>query len=798
MPPRRSPAAGVAAFARFVLGGLALVAVAWSFLHVGRREWARLRSAGGETELVVMHWSGDAGPEENAIVEQSLAAFEAAHPGIKVRRINPGDAGSFYTKLQTMLAAGEPPDLFYLGSERVANFASLGILEPLDAYIDADRGSKDPAALDLDAFWPATIEAFRFDGERIGSGQLFGVPKDFTTVGFYLNKDLFRKAGVPLPPYDWTWNDYIQSARGLAKLDGIVGSEFVTWPFILRAYLRTEGGDFAGSDFDHSLLREPNVHDALARLRAWRHDEPNTLTSGRSKLATGSAVFSTGKVGMAGPFGRWVVPEYRRIKDFDWDFRPLPRGAEASNVIVTVSWSMAAESRHKKEAWQLLRWLVGKDSQDAQSRLGLAIPTLRAVAESDAFLDPTAQPASDDAYLYPLRDPRYSARVVEWPADPAYEQLIGTRMNQALLSGDLELDAAIDDFERAWGSHRSSPLARGGFPPFPWKAVGFALGGVALLGLVGAFLFYARGPRSAVARREERAGLLLASPWLVGFGLFMALPILLSFLLSLSSWQGMTTLDRAGLVGLGNYSQLFGHDLRFRTSVWVTLYYVAIAVPGGQLVALLAALLMNAKVRGIALYRAAWYMPSILAGVGVAVLWRWMFDPEAGLVNAVLRPLLGLLGTAPPEWFGQDAARWGAPAFAVMSLWMVGGSMMIYLAGLQNIPSDLLEAAAIDRVGPLRRFLTITLPMLSPVVLFNTLMALIGSFQVFTQAFVMTAGEPGDLTRFYVLYLYNQAFDLYAMGYASAMAWILLLIVLALTLVLLRTSRRFVHYEGLR
>ena len=203
---------------------------------------------------------------------------------------------------------------------------------------------------------------------------------------------------------------------------------------------------------------------------------------------------------------------------------------------------------------------------------------------------------------------------------------------------------------------------------------------------------------------------------------------------------------------------------------------------------------MTQKIRGIALFRAAWYLPSVLAGVGVSILWRWIFDSEGGLINRTLE----LVGIAGPEWFGKDAAVWGAPAFAIMGFWIVGGGMMIYLAGLQGIPEELSEAAQIDGVGPLGRFFRITIPMLSPVILFNVIMSIIGCFQVFTQAFVMTGGEPGDLTRFYVLYLYNQAFEFYEMGYASAMAWILLVIILAFTMLTLRGSRKLVHYEGLR
>ncbi len=791
--PTRRVSAAVVAFA-----ACALALIVWSFMRVGSRELSRLLRANDGTELVVLHWSGEGGPEEDEIVERSLRAFEAAHPGVRVRRINPGDAASFYTKLQTMLASGDPPDVFYVGAERVASFAAMGLMAKLDGMLAADEVANDPSRLHLDDLYPATVEAFRYDGKDIGRGDLYGIPKDFTTVGFYINATLFAKAGIPLPKPDWTWDDFIATARTLGTLEGITGTEFVTWPMMVRAYLRTDGLDTHGANFDEVRLRDPKVLASLDRLRAWRHDEERALTSGKSKLATGAAVFTTGTVGMAGPFGRWVVPEYRKIRDFEWDFRPLPRGAVKSNVIATVAWAIADQSKHKDEAWKLVRWMTSEESQREQCSLGLAIPSNRHVAESPAFLDPNAAPISDDAFLAPLRDPECDVRVVDWPADPVYEQLLGSRLDQALRTADLSLDAAVADFERTWSQHRLSPLVQGTFDPFPWRQAVTATAIVAAMILIALVIFYARGIRSGSARREELAGLLFASPWLLGFLLFMAFPILMSLALSLASWQGVSTLDQARFVGAGNYAQLLLHDERFRRSLWVTTYYVLVAVPAGQIFALLAALLMNTKVRGIAIYRAAWYLPSILSGVGVAVLWRWVFDPEAGLMNAALRPLLGLVGLAPPEWFGRDAAVWGPPAFGIMSLSMIGGTMMIYLAGLQNVPQDLLEAASIDRVGRVRRFFVITLPMLSPVILFNVLMALIGSFQVFTQAFVMTGGEPGDLTRFYVLYLYNQAFELYAMGYASAMAWILLVIILVITLILLRSSARFVYYEALK
>ena len=787
-----------------VLGGalmvLAIGLVAWSFHRVGWRafhSWQNHSTV--DKELVVLHWSGEGGPEEDAIVEDSLRAFEKLHPNVRVRRINPGDAGSFYTKLQTMLASGSPPDVFYVGAERVASFADMELLEPLDPYLRADAESRPDDAINLDGFFPCTVEAFRYDGNRSGAGALYGIPKDFTTVGFYYNKDIFLRAGVPFPKDDWTWDDYLAAARAIAATrnpDGepYIGSEFVTWPMMVRAFLRTEGAEVRGGDFNDLRLDDEHTVAILDRLRAWRQDEVNTLTSGRSKLATGAAVFTTGRVGMAGPFGRWVVPEYRRIRDFDWDFAPLPRGKVQSNVIATVAWSVSAQSSHKDEAWALVRWLVSPESQAANAKLGLAIPTIRSVAESPSFLDPSQKPANDRGFL----DSAAYASVVDWPSDPRFEQLLGGNLDRALKVGDLTVPQSIDSFMKQWAIEKNSPLAKSGFPRFPWQPIAWTIACCCVVALT-TFGWWCLTSRNDRATRDEtKAGWLLASPWVLGFMLFMAFPIVMSFLLSLSKWRGVGPIETASFVGGANYFQLLIHDPRFATSLKVTLYYTLIAVPGGQILALMAALLMNQKVRGIHFFRAAWYLPSVLAGVGVAVLWRWIFDTDGGLMNAALRPLLACVHLAPPDWFGKDAAVWGAPAFAIMGFWMVGGGMMIYLAGLQSVPEELMEAARIDRLGSFSRFMRITLPMLSPVILFNMIMAIIGCFQVFTQAFVMTGGEPGDLTRFYVLYLYNQAFEFYEMGYASAMAWILLLITLALTLITLRGSRGLIHYEGMK
>ncbi|MCP3914098.1 MAG: extracellular solute-binding protein [bacterium] len=781
---------------RAVLVGLVFVVVVFSFARVITRDLLG-ENERAETQLVVMHWSGEGGQEEDVIVEDALAIFEAGHPGIAVRRINPGDARSFYTKLQTMMAAGETPDVFYVGSERLPAFASAGLLMSIEGLLADDgealaQGADLPDPVVLEEFYSATIDAFRFDGERAGFGALYGIPKDFTTIGFYCNLDLFEAAGLEPPREDWTWDDFIAAARGIGALPGRTGAEFVTWPEMLRLYLRTEGVDIVGDDFDDIRLRDPRVVEMLERLYAWRHAEPDTLTSGKSKVAEGASVFLTGEVGMAGPFGRWVVPSYRKIDDFRWDFVPMPRGSEHVNAVATVAWAISSRTEHPRESWDLVRALSSAETQARLARLGLAVPTLRSVAESSAFIDPALAPASDRAYLAAAE----VARVIDWPTDPKFASLFGTRLDQAVKTGNLSVEEAIASFEHAWAVEGTSPLAREEFEEMPWGRLTTA-GSAFLMAMVALLWLVVHSTRPGrLESAEERAGWWMASPLLIGLTVFAAFPIGLSFLLSFARWNGVSPIGQSDFVGLANYEQLLRADDRFRTSLGVTAYYALLAVPLGQLFALLAALLMNAKVRGIAVFRGMWYLPSVLAGVGVAVLWRWVFDGDNGLLNGILGPLLAPFGLEPPEWFGADAKTFGAPAFALMNLWMVGGSMMIYVAGLKGIPRELYEAAELDGAGPLARFRTVTLPMLSPVIFFNGIMAIIASFQVFTQALVMTGGEPGDTTRFYVLYLYNQAFEFYEMGYASAMAWMLLVIVLLLTVVVMIGSRRHVFYEA--
>lgn len=283
-------------------------------------------------------------------------------------------------------------------------------------------------------------------------------------------------------------------------------------------------------------------------------------------------------------------------------------------------------------------------------------------------------------------------------------------------------------------------------------------------------------------------GYLFIAPWLVGFFGLTLIPILMSFYLSFTDYD---LLSSPRFVGLENFKRMFLQDPRYWKSVFATLYYAAAAIPLRLVVALAVAMALNTGRKGTAFYRALYYLPSIVGeSVAVAVMWRQIFGPK-GLVN-VLLALVGL---------PSDTAWTGDPRFAIWTLiilaaWQFGSSMLIFLAGLKQIPHELYESADMDGAGPVRKFTRITFPMLTPVILFNLIMQMINGLIVFTPALLITNGQPLDTTNFYALYLYRRAFENFQMGYGSGMAWVLLMVIAALTAIVFKSSSRWVFYES--
>jgi len=288
--------------------------------------------------------------------------------------------------------------------------------------------------------------------------------------------------------------------------------------------------------------------------------------------------------------------------------------------------------------------------------------------------------------------------------------------------------------------------------------------------------------------RQVAKGLGFLSPWLVGFLAFTLLPIALAFYYSFCEFS---LLKPPLFIGTENYRELM-RDQVFWVSMRNTLYYAMMALPAGLLVSLGLAMLLNVQMPGQALFRTIIFLPSLVPVVASAMLWLWLFNARLGLINTALAKL-HLTG---PGWLTDPS--WAMPALVVMSLWGVGHTVVIYLAGLQDVPRELYEAAELDGAGLWGRMWHVTLPMLSPVIFFNLLLEMIHAFQIFASAFIISNGTvgPARSTLFYTLYLYFRGFQDFQMGYASAMAWILVIVVGALAAVFFKTSKSWVHYSG--
>lgn len=295
-----------------------------------------------------------------------------------------------------------------------------------------------------------------------------------------------------------------------------------------------------------------------------------------------------------------------------------------------------------------------------------------------------------------------------------------------------------------------------------------------------------QGPRLGTKQKNNLRFLLWVSPWLFGFVILTLLPLLGSFYISFTEWK---IVSDPVWVGLENYKTLFTEEL-FLKSLKITFLYCAMTVPLTMLLTFGTAMLLNGDLPYSGILRTIYYLPCVVSGVATSLLWSYIFNYRYGMLNQLLK----VIGVQGPNWIGDE--RWALISLAIMSLWGVGGGIIIYLAGLQTVPQHLLEAAKLAGAGWWRRLFTITLPAMSPILLFQFLTNIIGGLQTFTSGYLMTAGGPNDSTMFYALYLYNNAFKYHKMGKACAMAWILFIIIMFLSFLIMKVSAPMVYYEN--
>jgi len=495
-------------------------------------------------------------------------------------------------------------------------------------------------------------------------------------------------------------------------------------------------------------------------------------------------LFQAGRAAFYGPVGYWETYRFRHLREFEWDVAPLPRGARAATAIAMTAFVVPRTSREPELAYRFVRALAGERYQRWLAEIGNGVPALRSAALSESFLKPGVAPEHERVFLDVLGDARFLPPLANWRK---IESLVQADLQAILLFPETDVAAACRSMAAKIDEHLARERERHARPRLP---AGAMLGSVGIALAAASALFVSRGA-GRWQRRRDRQGRAMVAPWAIGFAAFFLGPAVVTLVLSLAEWSPLRPLADVRWVGAENYARL-AQDPTFATSLRATSTYALLSVPLGLALALALALLVRAESAGAHALRTLLYVPAIVSPVIVAAVWRWILDADQGLLN---RFLLGL-GIDAPAWLRDP--DWVVPSFVLMSLWGVGAQMLVFLAALKALDPTLEEAARIDGAGAMRRFWHVTLPALTPVVLFNLVIGVINAFQLFAQPYVMTQGGPGDASRFLVLYLYETGFRHLDMGYASALAWVLFVILGLLCLALMRGSRRWVYYAARR
>lgn len=757
------------------------------------------------TTIRFQYWGG---LEEIPSIERIVSEFNASHPDIRVIAQRAPGGGSYTQKLLVQVAGGVAPDVVFVEVEGIVPLVEKDVLVPLNPYLAETPNTR------LEDYYPEVVARFTHNG------HLYILPRDTAPVCVvYYNKALFDEAGIPYPLMDWRWDtdpervnrpgfdpdkDFLSICRRLTRVNA--RGRTVQWaysgPWTNFAY--STGARLVDNEQHPTrfLLTDPRVVRAVQLMadmqNKWGMAPRRVDVEGES--TTAAELFIQGRLAMF-TSGIWDSPTLRTIEGFDWDVAQFPRGPTGGRGWETggSGYGITRDCRNPRAAWEFVRYIAGPPGQTILARNGRAQPALATLARSGVWRDEGKPLHKADVVNDAPRYAVYMPFTMAWPA-------ARTAMNNELdlvwsghRTAEEAMRAAQTAAQRRLDEYRNRPT----YPLLSWPAA-FAAMATAMAALVGTVVWRAKrelGPNPTRARvRETLAGYLAISPWIVGFLVFTAGPLTASLVLSFCQWD---VIGPARWSGLANFRVLWRQDELVPLSLRNTVYYTVFSVPLGIAVSLAVALLLNAGVRGMRTFRTIYYLPAVTSAVAASVLWKWIFNADYGLLNFALdrlhlMPILSALGLTNPDtgqmmWLVD--APLAKPALIVMSLWGAGGGMIIYLAGLQGIPRSLYEAADIDGAGPWRRFLNVTLPMLTPTIFFSLIVGVIGSFQVFTQALVMTDGGPYNATLFYVLHLYRAAFQMLEMGYASALAWVMFFIILAVTLVQFRFSR-WVYYEG--
>ncbi len=706
--------------------------------------------------------------------------FEARHGGVRVDLLSLGGAAGTMDRVKLLLAGDVPLDLTRIDITELAAYREANALVDLEPYFEGDS-DWDPLE-----WFPICLDALR--DER---GHLYGLPQTFTPYVMYVNLTLLDSLGIERPAREWSWEEFHAICRQVtADTDGDgrtdrFGVSLTQWLQALAPWIWQAGGELLDRSGRVSRWNEPPVVEALTFLHTLLHEEGVASDDATFENQQRRGLFQSGRTAFYGPVGYWERFRLRAVREFEWDVLPLPRHRRAATAVAMSVYVVPRTARHPELAYAFLREVLGGlPYQTRMGAIGNGLPGLIEAAHSAAVRNPGVPPASFDVFFEVLGEARFLPTLANWRK---IESLCQAELEGVLLSGDVAPEEAARRMAEKTDAYLDLERRREARPRLPGGVMSAAVA-LALLFAVGLYLTRRGPPPARAGRAEERAAGAFLSLWAVGFFAFLLGPAVVTLVLSFCEWSPLRPLSDMAYAGFDNYTRLWG-DGTFHTSLVATTLYALLSVPLTLALALALALLLRATSSLSSAVRTAVYLPAILSPVIVAALWHVLLDDD-GLIN----DLLALIGAGRPRWLEDPS--WVVPAFVLMALWSVGTQMLVFLAGLSGLDPTLEEAARIDGAGPWRRFVHVILPQLTPVILFNGITGLIAAFQIFAQPYVMTQGGPGDSSRFLVLYLYESAFRHLEMGYASAIAWVLFLLLAILSFALLRSSRRWVHYAS--
>lgn len=813
--------------------------------------------SGGAAPVRLVVWGLPSG-EETQGRDAAIRAFEARHPGIRVQNLSMGAGGMNAQKLMTSIAGGVPPDLVHQDRFTIGDWASRGAFRPLDDFLAADAASSAPDAIRQEEYYPACWAEAVYQGRvyAIPYGTdcraLYWNKALFREAG--LDPERPPRTWEELKEYAIRLTRYRRD--GSFERIGfipIVPGFSNSWLYL---YSWQNGGEFMTRDGRTCTLANPHTEEALVYLcsiydalkgaeqvmaftSTFQPQELDPFLTGKMamRIDTNGFLNTIARYGPNLEFGVAPAPVPEARLKGEGRFKGAPRWVTWSGGF---SFAIPKGARHPEEAWLFIRWMNSLEARRIQhaaqreynrSRGRAYLPDMsanvrvgqiifREFAPEEPQLRRGLQQFLDLMPVARFRPVTFLGQRLWDEHVRAFELATRRRLTprQALEAGQRVVQAELDKVFR----RERDPLLPAWAMPLLFT--------VTLTGGVGAFVVVARraGRVGRLMRGEAAAGFLFASPWIVGFLVFTLGPILASLLFSFCDYD---VLHPPRWVGLRNYAELLGigslqlhwlEGIGEIRSVWQALqttrylgvtaqlsdpimwkslynaiYLSVIGIPLGIALSLALAMLLNTKVRGMHWYRTAYYLPSITPVLAAALLWPYLLNPDLGPINSIWRHTLTEWFSWPaPSWLAGE--EWSKPAYILVGLWGAGGGMILWLAGLQGIPQHLYEAADLDGANAWQRFRHVTLPQLTPYIFFQFLMGTIASLQRFTDVYVMsgTTGGPVDSTMVPVLYLFNNAFQYFKMGYASAWAWILFLLVLSLALAQLRLAPRWVHYEG--